>query len=95
MASKFSLTLTNHEPVTVTVRIADMVVSEQEGQRRGWGPVSDLSMSYLALQLHKAARREHDDITPASFDDFLDSVEDFESVESSDNPFPAGQPQGD
>lgn len=84
MADKYIITLDNvDDPLTIAVRISDIIVAEQEGQRRGgWGgPVADLTLSYLVLQMHKAARREYRDRVPEKFEDFRDALADFERIE--------------
>lgn len=90
MADKYIITLDNvDDPLTITVRISDIIVAEQEGQRRGWGPVADLTLSYLVLQMHKAARREYRDRVPEKFEDFRDALADFERIEGAPAiPFP-------
>jgi hypothetical protein len=57
----------------VAIRHADRIVTEQEAARRGWDPRTQ-PQSYLALQAHKAARRDLDS-TPENFDDFINELD--------------------
>ena len=72
--------------IEVDVRLGDRLRAEREMIARGWGTPQDSPQSWLTLAIFRAALRDKLDI-PDDFDDFADTIENFEQAEIDAVPF--------
>lgn len=94
MSTKIELTYVDGSPArTVTITHADKVRADLAASHRGWPSASIVPTSLVTLAAHLSERRHHPETTPADFDTWLDSLDEFKFVEDVEaDPTPADLP---
>lgn len=76
--------------LVIDVRHGDKLRAEREMMARGYGKAGEAPVTMLTIALHRAALRAELPV-PADFDDFADSVDDFQRTETGNDADPFRQ----